>query len=165
MKQVSHVKLFEAWMNEAEASGENIKSLLSKIAPLIRASAKDKAILDLEFGKKMKPIKNDAEKESMERQLNAEKEFISRPWKDVILKDTLLSTTQAEKISKWASSIEDALYIKQMSMMKTQFESAELDVKNWEKLYNQLEAQKAMNLHNDLLSKELSIEKPTVITQ
>lgn len=165
MRRGSYIKLFENWINEAEATGENIKTLLGKIAPLIRASAKDKAVLDLEFGKKLKPIDNDAEKESIERQLNSEKEFISRPWKDVIMKETSLSTTQAEKIRKWASSIEDALYTKQMSMMKTQFESAGLDVKNWENLYNLIDAQKAMNIHNDLLSKELSIEKPTIITQ
>jgi len=165
MIKKAYIKLFENWLNEAEGGEEKVQGLIKKISSLVRASAKDRARLEFEFRKKLSLIKNPAEKESMKRQLAQELELVSKPWRDSIIKDQTVSQAEAEKISQWAESIEDALYAKEMMMMKTQFERADLDTKGWEDLYNQIEAQKAIVSHNLLISKELGIESPTAITQ
>lgn len=162
---MTHIKLFESWINEAETNEENVQAMITKISPLIRASASDRAEIEYQFRKKLSSVKNSAEKESIKRQFSQEKELVSKPWKDVLIKDESLTQTQSEKISAWAEAIEEALYTKQMYLMKNQFSSAELDIENWDTLYDQREAQKSINSHNLMISKELNIKQPTTITQ
>lgn len=154
-----HIKLFEAWVNEAttESTEDEVQKLLNLMVPIIKKSVDDTMRLEMDYAKRLNSVKNDNERAKLYTDLNAKRELAEKPMISFLSSRGKITQSQMEKILTWSRTMKDLMFSKEMAEKEDEFKGLGADVSKWKEMYD------PASITNDILLKNRKFEKETGI--